>query len=164
MEEYTLHRNDQKDFPSTRRPPHGLATYIQNNVALSDSKHCSSPDFESSFFVFKRRDVSIKLLIADRSPTSSRTEFLHKFRIICEEIAAKDNVHIIIIGDFNLDASKENPTVNQMELISNCTQVIQSATTIYDTTLDLVLTNVSSANVWNVTVAFSDHKMLFVSV
>ena len=164
IEGYSIHRNDQRDPANLRRPPHGLATYIKDGFAICDSQHCSFPDFESSFFIAQDHNITVKIVVAYRTPGSSKAAFLHKFREACDEIKATDNFPLLIFGDFNLDISKENATIKEMELASNCKQVVKDPTTVYGTTIDLVFTNCSTIDVWNVTSTYSDHDLLFLSL
>ncbi len=162
IEQYAMHRNDQ-NLKDTRRPPHGLVTYIRDDIAVSDSKHYSSEDFESSFFVVHSTTISVKILVMYRAPGSSRTLFMHKFREMCKEITT-NNMPLLILGDFNLDVLKEKATVEQMEMASNCKQIVKDCTTMYGTTLDLVFTNSPTANVWNVSSAHSDHSVIYLTI
>ncbi len=63
IEDYDIHRDDQKDVSDGRRPSHGLVTYIHHNFTVSHSNHYSTQNFETSLFNIHTNSMAVILLV-----------------------------------------------------------------------------------------------------
>ena len=73
------------------------------------------------------------------------------------------NVIVIIIGDFNINTPRNNktPLCNYMKTNYNCNQYVKESTTKYDTTIDLVFSNVQNLTIETIDCYWSDHRMVY---
>ena len=90
------------------------------------------------------------------SPQTQATELyttLHEILIEC------DNVPVIIIGDFNVQTPKDNtnPLCNYMKAVYKCNQYVNKSTNKYNTTINLVFSNLSNLTVGTIDCYWSDH-------
>ncbi len=69
-------------------------------------------------------------------------------------------VPYIVLGDFNINANSEIPIISDLEKIIGCIQLIKESTTIYNTTIDLVFTNIPQCSVRTIVSVHSDHKIV----
>ncbi len=163
---YKIYRNDQEQV-CANRPPHGLVTYVRNDVSVRYCAHYSSKDFESTVLQFNLKESKDTVLFVSvyRAPGTSKPLLQNKFSEMCNELKTREARYAIILGDFNIDALDDanSQDIEQMEMVSGCKQKVNEPTTKSLSALDLVFSNIQDEKLWTVSSTWSDHYMLCTS-
>ena len=95
--------------------------------------------------------------------SSPQTQAIELYTTLHKILIEWDNVPVIIIGDFNIQTPKgnTNPLCNYIIYIYKCNQYVNKSTTKYDTTINLVFSNLSNITVGTIDCYWSDHKMVY---
>jgi hypothetical protein len=160
IEGFNLMRNDQFSEGSNVRPPHGLALYIKTGIEIVKSISHNQQNVEFTFLHIKIDHKEIQVVILYKAPCLSFRDLKQTLERTLLKIVDKSK-NIIILGDFNTNVSQlDNSLCAWMEQNLSCQQLINSITTDYGTTLDLIFTNCEGLS-GVVETYWSDHKLIF---
>ena len=156
---FQLYRNDQRPTGNSR-PPHGLATYIKDQYTIKSILHKTSSDIEYSIIKFELEcRLPVQLAVVYKSNSCHSEVLLDAIRDIYSSVDNTDP--FVVVGDFNIDISEnQNKTLLvKIEEILKCKHHVTQATTIGNTTIDLLFTNCDVA-VHLIDSVVSDHRIL----
>ena len=162
MNGFNMLRNDAD--ASNSRPYHGIVMYVKSDLQICKSESYSTQNVEFSLVVVRRENVNVQCAVVYRKPTCPFPVF---YSTLGDKLAPLIDPagHLVITGDFNIDLM-----IPQTRLVSFmadrfcCRQIIQEATTINNTMLDLVFTNFSGSVKSGVLEAYwSDHNLVYVA-
>lgn len=156
---FQLLRNDQKPTCNSR-PPHGLAIYVKNQYNINNMSHTNSSDIEYSIIKLELEGrLPVQLAILYKSNSCHSDALLIAIQDIYSSIDNSDP--FIVVGDFNIDISEnQNQTLLlKIEEILKCKHHVTPATTVRNTTIDLIFTNCDVA-VDLIDSMISDHRII----
>lgn len=141
---YNFIRKDQAQTHYGTRPPHGVALYVRNTVAVLEIKEfsCSNLEFIAADTIGTKGHMQVVIMY--KSPQCT----LQQFKDVCiKELLPFLNVkqsNLVIMGDFNFDLQKGNASFLQfMEETFLCKEIVKTVTTDYRTILDLFFVKVN---------------------
>ena len=157
---YKLIRNDQETDSVGRRPPHGLAMYVKNDVQITSEFHYTSKLLEFMFFSAQCPLCEMQIVVLYKSPRMSDSELTS----ILKQLLLPRVIHgkpLIVMGDFNVDSSNTSKLlIKKLCSMFGCTMPINEPTTDNQSTLDLVFSNIDGTVGTNETY-WSDHKSVY---
>ena len=97
-------RNDQTTFHGVR-PPHGLAMYVKQSIAIGFVEAISTKEFECLIVQLNKPSSQhfTTIIVVYKSPTCSHNKFKEN---ILSMARFQTSEKLIIVGDFNYDISK----------------------------------------------------------
>ena len=157
---FQLIRNDQVQQKDTTRPPHGLAIYIKDDVDVLNQYCYSTYSFEFVSITVKYFNIEKQVIVVYKSPKLSLQGLIS---VIKEELSTHfdSKKPFVIIGDFNIDLSKNNKQFeNTMKDLFHCQQLICQGTTNHGATLDLIFSNHTGYS-GTIQAYWSDHNLVY---
>ena len=157
MKSYKLYHLDQ---PVADHTYHGLILYVNNNICVSSAITYPGYNVEAIKLVLQNGIDKLVIIAIYNSPQTRSVEL---YTTIQNMLTGCKNVPVIIIGDFNINTPRNNKTslCNYMKINYNCNQYVKESTTKYDTTIDLVFSNLQSLIIGTIDCYWSDHKMVY---
>ncbi|MCG8624091.1 MAG: hypothetical protein MJE68_19125, partial [Proteobacteria bacterium] len=150
-------RADQKN---STNPYYGIITYIKNNIQINNIEYFSTETIDTLYIniTFRAKDISIFAIY--NSPKNTYNQFQ---KHITSTIEKKFSLckNIIILGDFNIQYN----SINYVQLCNKLSkyslkQHVTNFTTINNSTIDLVFTNMKLESINNFYAHWSDHYMI----
>ncbi|XP_069109878.1 uncharacterized protein [Argopecten irradians] len=157
LEAFNIERNDQKH---TTTPHHGLVMYSGNNIQLHDVQSFSSFDFECLSAKVAKNTQSLQVIAVYKSPKCPYSKLKSEIQAHVFSVLDFDKPYVVL-GDFNINISENNDFENWMNETFHCRQIIHSATTDNNSTLDLIFTNVSNLESSYIECCWTDHKLVY---
>ena len=150
-------RADQKN---TTNPYYGIISYVKNNIKINKIEYLSTETIDTLYLniTFKNKNISIFAIY--NSPKNTYNQFeKHITSVIEKKITLCRN--IILLGDFNLQYNSTNylKLCNQLSKY-NLKQHVTKFTTINNSTIDFVFTNIQLESIDNFYAHWSDHHMI----
>ena len=150
-------RADQKN---STNPYYGIISYVKNNIKINKIEYLSTETIDTLYLniTFKNKNISIFAIY--NSPKNTYNQFeKHITSVIEKKITLCRN--IILLGDFNLQYNSTNylKLCNQVSKY-NLKQHITKFTTINNSTIDFVFTNIQLESIDNFYAHWSDHHMI----
>ena len=154
---YTIIRADQKN---TTSPYYGIITYVETQMHINKVEYMSSEKIDTLYINITFNKTKISIFSIYNSPKNLYHQFeKHILKTLENKIATNDNV--IILGDFNIQYNSNNyiKLCSQM-LKYNLKQHSTKYTTINNTTIDLLFTNLQVDKLNYFFSHWSDHNIL----
>ena len=150
----------QADQKNTTTPHYGIITYIQTKIQINKVEYMSTEKIDTLYtnITFNKQIISIFSIY--NSPKNFYPHFeKHILETLQKNITAND--HIIVIGDFNIDYNSKNyiklcSQMSKYKLKQHSTKY----TTINNTTMDLLFTNLQVEKVNYFFAHWSDHNII----
>ena len=157
MKGYKLYHLDQAVVGHTY---HGVILYVNDNICVSSAITYPGHNVEAIKLVLQNRIDKLVVIAIYNSPQTRTVEL---YTTIQNMLTGCKNVPVIIIGDFNINTLKNNkiPLSNYMKTNYNCNQYVKESATKYDTTIDLVFSNVQILTIGTIDCYWSDHTMVY---
>lgn len=157
---FTLIRNDQMTNCRAKRPPHGLAVYVNENSRIISEVSFSSSSLEFTVVNIANTFGEKQVVVLYKAPNMSTNEFI---TVLESKLIPYLNISkpLVIMGDFNLDVfGKHKKLIQILGQKLSCKMMINVPTTDNLSTLDLIFSNVNGT-AGTVETYWSDHKIVF---
>ena len=160
---FELIRNDETSV-ACDRPFHGTAAYVSNKIFenITNCYRIRSHNCECLKIDFEFNVNNLQVIVIYDAPSCTLRDF-KKF-IIDKVLPVTDlKQELVIIGDFNFDiCSGQNPQfLNFVTSSFKVTQIVKEITSNYNSTLDLIFTNMSYLHTDVIECYWSDHKLVY---
>ena len=154
---YIIIRADQKN---TTTPHYGIITYIQTKIQINKVEYMSTEKIDTLYTNITFNKEIILIFSIYNSPKNLYTHFeKHLLSTLQKKITAND--HIIVIGDFNIQYNSKNYIKLCSEMSKyKLKQYSTKYTTINNTTIDLIFTNLEVDKVNYFFAHWSDHNII----
>lgn len=159
---FTQYQQPYCQSNTTQRSPYGLAIYSKQSFT---GKPINESMDKIELVVFKTSALDNVIFVAVyKSPGSSVKNLCTKLtdihhRYLCNKTA-------VIFGDFNVNWSNANSEKtaleNTMSKQLNYKQIISASTTDYNSTIDLIFTNLPQYDSGTCETYYSDHKLIWI--
>ena len=148
------------DQANTVNAYHGLMVYVCDTQVVSHAIRYPGHNITAIKLVLEHGMNQLCVIGIYSSP---QTQAIELYTLLHKILIEYDNVPAIIIGDFNIPTPNDNtnPLCNYMKAIYKCNQYVNKSTTKYDTTINLVFSNLSNLTVSTINCYWSDHKMVY---
>ena len=148
------------DEKNTINPHHKIISYIHNSVTINRIENMSTETIDTLYINISYRNKHISIFAIYNSPKNTYTNLTNHLlpKIHKEYLINKD---ILILGDFNI----QHHTNDYLTLCSNLAkynikQYIHKYTTIHNTTIDFVFTNMQIKKINILYAHWSDHNII----
>ena len=148
------------DEKNTINPHHGIISYIHNSVTINRIENMSTETMDTLYINISHQNKHISIFVVYNSPKNTYTNLTNHLlpKIHKEYLINKD---ILILGDFNI----QHHTNDYLKLCSNLAkynikQYIHKYTTIHNTTIDFVFTNMQIKKINILYAHWSDHNII----
>ena len=148
------------DERNTINPHHGIISYLHNSVTVNKIENISTETIDMLYMNIHHNTKNISIFAIYNSPKNTYTNLINHLlpKIHTEYLINKD---IIILGDFNIQHSSND----YIRLCSNLAkyklqQYIHKYTTINNTTIDFVFTNMLIDKINILYAHWSDHNII----
>ena len=157
IDDYMIVRADQKN---NLTPTYGIISYLKNEIEIHKVQYMSTETIDTLYIniIFKSKTISIFSIY--NSPKNSYLQIeKHLIQLLDKEIITSNN--LIVLGDFNIQYNSSN----NMKLCSklskyNLQQHVNKYTTINNTTIDFIFTNLQIQTINILYAHWSDHHVL----
>ena len=148
------------DDKNTLNPHHGIISYINPSITLNSIENMSTKTIDTLYMNISHQNTNISIFAIYNSPKNTYTNLskpllpkIHKEYLI--------NKNILILGDFNI----QQHTNDYIKLCSNLAkykikQHINNYTTINNTTIDFVFTNIQINKINKLYSHWSDQNII----
>ena len=150
-------RADQKN---NLTPTYGIISYLKNEIEIHKVQYMSTETIDTLFINITFKSKTISIFAIYNSPKNSYLQIeKHLIQLLDKEIITSNN--LIVLGDFNIQYNSSN----YMKLCSklskyNLQQHINKYTTINNTTIDFIFTNLQIQTINILYAHWSDHHIL----
>ena len=148
------------DEKNTINPHHGIISYIHNSVKINRIENMSTETIDTLYINISHQNKHISIFAIYNSPKNTYTNLTNHLlpKIHKEYLINKD---ILILCDFNI----QHHTNDYLKLCSNLAkynikQYIHKYTTIHNTTIDFVFTNMQIKKINILYSHWSDHNII----
>ena len=148
------------DEKNTINPHHGIISYIHNSVKINRIENMSTETMDTLYINISHQNKHISIFAIYNSPKNTYTNLTNHLlpKIHKEYLINKD---ILILGDFNI----QHHTNDYLKLCSNLAkynikQYIHKYTTIHNTTIDFVFTNIQIKKINILYAHWSNHNII----
>ena len=147
-------RADQKN---STKPYYGIISYIKNNIKINNIEYLSKETIDTLYINITFHNKNISIFAIYNSPKNTYNYFeKHIVTEIEKKISLCDN--IIILGDFNLQYN----SINYIKLSTKLSkyhlkQHVTNFTTINNSTIDFIFTNMTIDKINNFYAHWSNH-------
>jgi len=148
------------DDKNTLNPHHGIISYIHNSITINKIQNMSTDTIDTLYMNITHKNTNFSIFAIYNSPRNTYTNFInHLLPKIQNEYLINKN--IIIIGDFNIQHNSND----YLKLCSNLAkyklqQHVNKYTTINNTTIDFVFTNMQIQQISILYAHWSDHNII----
>ena len=148
---------------TTHRTPYGLAVYSKSQFLVGPHS-LSKFNIEATLFTVQQQPqvLFIFLYKSPKVPIKSLLQFMQ----CIQQDNIKESSASVLFGDFNIDwtiPSKDKHELEHLMNSFNFHQILDEPTTDYDSTLDLIFTNMNNVNTGAVEAYYTDHKLCLIS-
>ena len=161
IKDFIIIRADEKN---TMNPHYGIISYVDKIITKLEIQSMSTEQFDTLYLntTFKNKNISIFAIYS--SPKNSHQQIQkHLIPIIHNEYSR--NKDIILIGDFNIPYNSPIYMKLCADLLKyNLRQHVNKYTTINNTTIDLIFTNLEIKKINTFFAHWSDHNMLQIQI
>ena len=160
IEGYHLIRNDQIESSADKRPPHGIAVYVRDNITVTKQKMYTSATLEFILITTYHPMIELQILFLYKSPHMPDNKL---YSSLNEKLLPylKLSQPLVIIGDFNINGfDKPRTILNRIGKTFSCKMLMNQSTTDYMSMLDLIFSNVAGV-VGTCETYWSDHKIAY---
>ena len=158
---FIIVRADEKN---TMNPHYGIISYVDKIITILEIQSMSTEQFDTLYLntTFKNKNISIFAIYS--SPKNSYQQIQkHLIPIIHNEYSC--NKDIILIGDFNIPYNSPIYMKLCADLLKyNLRQHVNKYTTINNTTIDLIFTNLEIKKINTFFAHWSDRNMLQIQI
>ena len=138
IDDYMIVRADQKN---NLTPTYGIISYLKNEIEIHKIQYMSTETIDTLYINITFKSKTISIFSIYNSPKNSYLQIeKHLIQLLDKEIITSNN--LIVLGDFNIQYNSSN----YMKLCSklskyNLQQHVNKYTTINNTTIDFIFTN-----------------------
>ena len=161
IKDFIIIRADEKN---TMNPHYGIISYVDKIITILEIQSMSTEQFDTLYLntTFKNKNISIFAIYS--SPKNSYQQIQkHLIPIIHNEYSR--NKDIILIGDFNIPYNSPIYMKLFVDLLKyNLQQHVNKYTTINNTTIDLIFTNLEIKKINTFFAHWSDRNMLQIQI
>ena len=148
------------DDKNTLNPHHGIISYINPSITLNSIENMSTETIDTLYMNISHQNTNISIFAIYNSPKTTYTNLskhllpkIHKEYLI--------NKNILILGDFNIQQNTNDYIKLCLNLAKyNIKQHINNHTTINNTTIDFVFTNIQINKINILYSHWSDHHII----
>ena len=166
---YNVFLNLPTHCVSASNSSHGIAVYTKENIVNTKQQSLNSNNVEITITTINTKSGSIQIIAIYRAPTVPMHSFLQALKKLFTVIVP--SIQTLIMGDFNVDLLQDNADKNKLLSFlvksKNFKQIINDATTNYNSCLDHIYVNISSGDIVSSGILesfFSDHKAVWISL
>ena len=157
IDDYMIVRADQKN---NLTPTYGIISYLKNEIEIHKIQYMSTETIDTLYINITFKSKTISIFSIYNSPKNSYLQIeKHLIQLLDKEIITSNN--LIVLGDFNIQYNSSN----YMKLCSklskyNLQQHVNKYTTINNTTIDFIFTNLQIQTINILYAHWSDHHIL----
>ena len=157
IDDYMIVRADQKN---NLTPTYGIISYLKNEIEIHKIQYMSTETIDTLYINITFKSKTISIFSIYNSPKNSYLQIeKHLIQLLDKEIITSNN--LIVLGDFNIQYNSSN----YMKLCSklskyNLQQHVNKYTTINNTTIDFIFTNLQIQTINILYAHWSDHQIL----
>ena len=157
IDDYMIVRADQKN---NLTPTYGIISYLKNEIQIHKVQYMSTETIDTLYINITFKSKTISIFSIYNSPKNSYLQIeKHLIQLLDKEIITSNN--LIVLGDFNIQYNSSN----YMKLCSklskyNLQQHVNKYTTINNTTIDFIFTNLQIQLINILYAHWSDHHIL----
>ena len=156
LDNYMTIRADQK---TNTNPHYGIISYINNSVTVNQIRNLSTNTIDTLLMNISYKKTDLTIFATYNSPKNSFSHFEKHITSLIEQQNISQN--ILLIGDFNLEYGSINYTKLCKKLSKyNMKQHIHKSTTINNTIIDYVFSNIKIHDIYTFYAHWSDHFLL----
>ena len=148
------------DEKNNTKPYYGIISYIKNNIKINRIEYLSKETIDTLYINITFHSKNISIFAIYNSPKNTYNYFE---KHILTEIEKKNTLsdNVIILGDFNLQYNSINYIKLSTKLSKyNLKQHITQFTTINNSTIDFIFTNMTIDKINTFYAHWSDHYMI----
>ena len=157
IDDYMIVRADQKN---NLTPTYGIISYLKNKIEIHKVQYMSTETIDTLYINITFKSKTISLFSIYNSPKNSYLQIeKHLIQLLDKEIITSNN--LIVLGDFNIQYNSRNYMKLCSKLLKyNLQQHVNKYTTINNTTIDFIFTNLQIQTINILYAHWSDHHIL----
>ena len=157
IDDYMIFRADQKN---NLTPTYGINSYLKNEIQIHKVQYMSTETIDTLYINITFKSKTISIFSVYNSPRNSHLQIeKHLIQLLDKEIITSHN--LIVLGDFNIQYNSSNYMNLCSKLLKyNLQQHVNKYTTINNTTIDFIFTNLQIQIINILYAHWSDHHIL----